>query len=141
MMHDAPHQGVFVRLGLSDLHGIGVFAIRTIEEGTNIFENDRVELVWITKTELERSEPSEAARRLYHDFGIDAGDSIGCPVNFHNLTPGWYLNRPAVNGAANIRVNKDLNFFASRTIAVGEELTVDYAELNDAGRAYRAKTR
>ncbi len=92
MAAELPHQSVYVRLGLSAAHGIGVFAIRDIPEGTNIFANDTVELVWVSRAELEASNPTAAERRLYHDFGIARGDRIGCPVNFHNLTPGWYLN-------------------------------------------------
>ena len=47
-----PHEGVYVRLGLSALHGIGVFAIRPIPAGTDIFANDRVPLVWVSKAAL-----------------------------------------------------------------------------------------
>jgi multidrug efflux pump subunit AcrA (membrane-fusion protein) len=48
-----PHQGVWVRLGVSAIEGIGVFAIRPIPKGTDIFANDRVPLVWVSRAELE----------------------------------------------------------------------------------------
>src|SRR6478609_9938560 len=115
-MPDLPHHGVYARLGISSTHGIGVFAIRDIPDGTNIFANDRVELVWINRADLEASNPSPAERQFYHDFGIARGDAIGCPVNFHNLTPGWYLNEPAPGIEPNVRVDADLNFFAARDI-------------------------
>jgi hypothetical protein len=35
-----PHQGVYVRLRPSKLHGVGVFAIREIPPGTNLFPHD-----------------------------------------------------------------------------------------------------
>lgn len=126
-----PHEGVHVRLGLSAIDGIGVIAIRPIPHGTNIFVNDRVELVWVDRAALDASAPSAAERRLYHDFGIADGDRIGCPVNFHNLTPGWYLNEPLPGEEPNVDVDADLNFFAARDIAEGEELTVRYAQFSN----------
>jgi SET domain-containing protein len=129
---ELPHERVYVRLGLSDTHGIGVFAIRDIAEGTNLFGNDTVELVWVERAALRDLTPAE--RALYHDFGIARGDRIGCPVNFHNLTPGWYLNEPAAGQAPNVRVDADLSFFAARDIAEGEELSVRYTDFSDPPR-------
>src|SRR3712207_6137126 len=103
-----PHDDVYVRLGFSRIHGIGVIAIRDIPEGTNIFANDRVELVWVEAGLLETAPLTEAERQLYRDFGIRADGRIGCPVNFHNLTPGWYLNEPAPGTLPNVRIDIDL---------------------------------
>lgn len=135
MSADLPHSGVYVRLGLSRVHGIGVFAIRRIPEGTNLFANDKVELVWVDRSILDSSELTPAERRFYEDFGIARGDRIGCPINFHNLTPGWYLNEPAPGEPPNVRVDAELNFFACRDIAEGEELTVRYANFSEPRRA------
>jgi uncharacterized protein len=126
-----PHEGVWVRLGLSAVHGIGVFAIRPIPAGTDIFANDGVPLVWVSKAELEQSGLTEAERALYHDFGINRGGMIGCPANFHNLTPGWYLNEPAPGAAANVRSTDRLAFIARRDIAEGEELSIDYESFSE----------
>jgi hypothetical protein len=128
-----PHEGVWVRLGLSGIHGLGVLAIRTIPEGADIFANDRVPLVWVDRAELDRAGLSEAERALYHDFGIRRGDRIGCPANFNNLTPGWYLNEPPPGGTANVGTDDSLVFLALRDIAEGEELTVDYSSFSDPG--------
>ena len=127
MTSNLPHEGVYVRLGLSAVHGIGVFAIRPIPAGTDIFANDLVPLVWVAKAELERSDLTPAERAFYHDFGISRGDRIGCPANFHNLTPGWYLNEPGPGAEANVRSTGELGFIACRDIAEGEELTIHYA--------------
>lgn len=128
-----PHEDVWVRLGISAIAGIGVFAIRPIPAGTSIFANDGVPLMWVSKAELERARPTEAELRLYHDFGIDRGDRIGCPANFNNLTPGWYLNEPPPGSEANVRTDERLDFRACRDIAEGEELTIDYASFSDRG--------
>lgn len=126
-----PHDGVWVRLGVSAIDGIGVFAIRPIPKGTDIFANDRVPLVWVGLAELETAGLSEAERALYHDFGIRRGDAIGCPANFNNLTPGWYLNEPPPGACANVAADSGFAFTALRDIAEGEELTIAYAGFSD----------
>lgn len=131
MLQILPHMDVYVRLALSRINGIGVIAIRNIPKDTNIFANDRVELVWVPRSDLDSAELSPALRALYHDFGIARGEVIGCPVNFHNLTPGWYLNEPAVGDDPNVRVDPALNFLASRDIIEGEELTVRYQDFSE----------
>jgi hypothetical protein len=131
MPSNLPHQGVWVRLGLSAIDGIGVFAIRPIPEGTDIFANDRAPLVWVSRAELDEAKLSAAERALYHDFGIRRGDRIGCPADFHHLTPGWYLNEPAPGASANVRCQGDLAFLAARDIAEGEELTIDYSSFSE----------
>lgn len=130
MPRPLPHENVYARLGISAVHGIGVFAIRPIPAGTNIFANDTVEMVWVDRAVVAGL--SEAERRFYHDFGVSRGDSIGCPVNFHNLTPGWYLNEPAPGEEANVAVDEALAFTARRDIARGEELSVRYADFSTA---------
>ena len=126
-----PHEQVHVRLGVSGVHGIGVFAIQPIPAGSAIFPGDRQPIRWVSVDALERSEPSDAARRFYEDFGIKRGDRIGCPEDFNHLTPSWYLNAPPAGGEANVRSDADFTYFAARDIAEGEELLIDYASLNE----------
>lgn len=130
-VHEFPHTDVYTRLGVSVRHGIGVFAIKPIPKGTDVFRNDLVDLVWVEKAELDRAPLLPEERQLYHDFGISRGSLIGCPANFHNLTPGWYCNEPAEGEDPNIGVDADLNFLALSDIAPGDELTVRYAEFSE----------
>ena len=124
-----PHDEVYVRLGLSKVHGIGAVAIKPIPAGTDVFANDRVEMVWVERAALTDLLPAE--RQLYHDFGIARGELIGCPVNFHNLTPGWYCNEPPPGEEPNVEVDSEFAFRARRDIAAGEELTVRYTQFSD----------
>lgn len=133
-----PHEHVYVRLGASAIHGIGVIAVRPIPKNTNIFANDRVELVWIDAETLEDRDLSDADRAFYRDFAIVVEGRVGCPVNFHNLTPGWYLNEAPAGTDANVRIDEQLNYFAAADIEPGEELTICYPDLLAAARSYLA---
>jgi hypothetical protein len=126
-----PHQGVHVRLGVSKIEGIGVFAIRPIAEGTDLFANDEVEIVWVERATIDALDLAPAERDFYDAFGIAREGMIGCPVNFNNLTPGWYLNEPAEGEAPNVAVDTQMRFTAARDIEEGEELTVRYAQFSD----------
>jgi hypothetical protein len=117
-----PHEGVYTRLRPSRLHGIGVFAIRRIPKGTNLFKGDSDEVRWIESGELGRL-PKEV-RRLYDDFCVvDKDGRYGCPPTFNRLTPSWYLNE---SKTPNVVCDEHLNFFANQDINSGDELTVDY---------------
>ena len=126
-----PHEEVYVRLGPSKVDGIGVFAIRPIAAGARIFPNETRPIRWVGVEEVERSAPSAAARRFYEDFGIKRGDRIGCPQDFSELTPSWYLNAPPEGMEANVRAGPDFTFHAARDIAEGEELLIDYGSFSD----------
>src|ERR1039458_3476764 len=91
---EPPHANVFVRLQPSAVHGIGVFSIRDIPKGAEVFPDDDSEVVWIKAEELNLSELPDHVRRLYEDFCIikDKGALYGCPSNFNLMTVAWYLN-------------------------------------------------
>jgi hypothetical protein len=126
-----PHEAVFVRLGVSRVHGIGVFAICPIARGTRIFANDSLPVTWVEQDMLDGADLSAAQARLYRDFGIRKGGMIGCPLNFNYLTPSWYLNEPPQGVAANVATDADLDFFACRDIEEGEELTIVYSQFSE----------
>jgi SET domain-containing protein len=121
-----PHHGVYARLRPSQIHGVGVFAIKDIPKGTYIFPDDDEELLWIHKRRLENLSPEE--RELYDDFSIIRGDLYGCPRSFNKLTPAWYFNE---SSTPNVAADKDYRFYSLRDLKKGEELTVDYASYSD----------
>jgi hypothetical protein len=126
----APHEGVCTRLMPSKIHkdGIGVFAIKYIPKGTEIFAGDDSELVWLESRELDGLPTN--IRQLYDDFCVikDKGRHYGCPKNFNCMTVGWYLNH---SKNPNVESDDQFNFLAKRDISEGEELTVDYDTYNE----------
>lgn len=124
-----PDNDCYTRLMPSKIHGVGVFAIREIPKGTNIFKDDASEMVWIDAEKLIHKRGQIG--KLYEDFCVQSEGKYGCPKGFNNLTVAWYLNEPAAGTKPNIVCGKEYDFFAGRDIAEGEELTVDYSTYSD----------
>ncbi len=119
----------FTRLRPSKIHGVGVFAIRSIPKGKNIFSDDQSEMVWFKSSEIEGK--NGEIRRLYDDFCVIKNGKYGCPKGFNNLTVSWYINEPAAGQEPNVVCCGKYDFFAARDIQAGEELTVDYSTYSE----------
>lgn len=122
-----PHRGVFTRLRPSKVHkgGVGVFAIRPIPKGTNIFAGESEKLVW---TDADRVPTERSLKKLYTDFGVLRDKRYATPASFNSLGPGWYLNS---SKKPNVECNENMDFKAIRNIKTGEELTADYDDYSD----------
>ena len=121
-----PHHNVYARLGCSKVHGIGVFAIKSIKKGTLVCQGDEEALVWIPKSEIRKIRGEH--RKLYQDFCVFKGNMVGCPRNFNTLTVAWYFNH---SPHPNVGCNENYDFVALRDIKKGEELTADYNAYSD----------
>ena len=84
-------------------------------------------MVWLDKAEIDATQMSKGARKLYDDFCVLKDGKYGCPSNFNNLTVGWYLNEPQKGIEPNVWCDENYDFFAAQDIREGEELTVVYA--------------
>jgi hypothetical protein len=134
MSEPLPHDQVYVRLGRSEIHGIGVFACEAIEAGTNIFATDQRPLAWVPATLLQDPSLEDFQRSFYIDFAIRQGQQLGCPTNFNLLTVGWYVNEPRAGEEPNLTTNARFDLIALRNIAPGEELTIRYSSFQVAQR-------
>ena len=129
MSTSLPHEGVHVRLGRSEIHGIGV-RVREYCGGTNVFATDQQELRWVPASIVEDPSLEEFQRALYQDFAIRHGNQLGCPSNFNLLSVGWYVNEPAPGSEPNLTATQNFELIAIRDIEVGEELTVRYSSFS-----------
>jgi SET domain-containing protein len=124
-----PHHKVYVRLGLSHVHGIGVLAIRDIAEGVNVFGILRcIPTVNVNKNDIKRL-PHDI-QKFYLDFCVWRGDIIHCPQNFNEMNIAWYLNH-SDNPNVKAEMNEEICFVSLRPIEKGEELLVDYRTFSD----------
>ena len=105
---------------------MGVFAIRDIPKGTDIFYGDDDPIVWVSKDKINKLDPE--IKKLYKDFAVIKGKKYGCPKNFNQLTLSWYLNH---SKNPNVGCDKEYKFYALRDIKKREELTADYNTYNE----------
>jgi hypothetical protein len=117
-----PHQGVYTRLKPSPLHGVGVFAIRNIPAGTNLFATDEADMYEVPAAHLRGRDA--AIRDLYDAFCVREDGRLFGPRSFNALTVAWYLNN---SERPNVECDGSFNFTTIRDVRDGEELTVDYA--------------
>jgi len=121
-----PHTDVYARIGLSDVHGVGVRAIRDIPAGTLVFQGESEALTWLSRAAVRKMPRN--IRALYEDFGMVWRDKIGVPPSLNMLSVGWYVNHSAT---PNVAAGDDGRFRALRRIRSGEELTADYQTFVD----------
>lgn len=125
---------MLARLGVSNIHGIGVFAASDIPAGTNVFPADQAEIVWVPATLIDDPALSDFERSLYRDFAIRRGEQLGCPANFSLLTVGWYVNEARPGEPPNLEPSDVFDLVAARDIDAGEELTMLYSSFSKAAR-------
>ena len=125
MINDFPHSNLYTRIRAS-AHGVGVFAIRDIPAGTALFRGDVGVIVRVPRTTVEKIADPEV-RRMYFDFCPTVDDAFIAPADFNQLTMSWHMNHCA---EPNVDADEEIRFVASRYIAVGEELTIDYTKFS-----------
>ena len=134
MKRRSPHAGVYARIGVSRVHGVGVLAIRDIPAGTLVFEGESERVVWVSRAAVRRL--PTAFRSLYEDFGMVWRDRLGVPPTLNMLSVGWYVNH---SDRPNVEAGEDARFRALRRIRKGEELTADYRTFVDEALPFRPK--
>jgi SET domain-containing protein len=122
-------QDVFCRLGVSPLHGVGVFAIRPIAKGLNPLRS-RVKHREIKFTQDEIKVLPPGVRKQIEMFCYYDEDGVMIStMGMNTMDFAIYVNH---SKQPNLRMNKDGSFEALRPIRIGEELTMDYDHSFDA---------
>ena len=123
MLMDHLVQDVFCRLGVSPLHGVGVFAIRPIKKGLNPLKSrmkhQEIQFSHDEIKKLPRGVRKQIEMFCYYD---DAGVLIST-MGLNTMDFAIYLNH---SKQPNLRLTSDGGFEALRAVKIGEELTMDY---------------
>jgi hypothetical protein len=126
-----PHRNLYTRIKASS-KGVGLFAIRSIPKGTQLFVGDVGNTVRILVSTVNKISDAEV-RRMYTDFCPVVDNYFIAPIDFNQMTMSWYMNH---SDAPNVTVVSDLQFVASKVIHVGEELTTNYTTFSDHALTY-----
>lgn len=108
-------------------YGVGVFTAHDIEKGTRLrlFADDN------PVREMKKEDVPESLRYLT----ASRGDILLCPPDFGCMPIGWHLNHsknPNAIHDPNEPTEKYYGiWFAARDIKEGEEITIDYNELEE----------
>ncbi len=123
------HQDTYVMIKPSPLHGIGVFAIRDIPKGTrDLFSQGVGEWIKLTIAEVEAL--PKHSRDLVENHCLFDEDHYYVPdYGFKLVDLVVYLNHSDTPNV--ISFNEGEYFEATRDIAAGEELLVDYGTIVD----------
>jgi SET domain-containing protein len=126
-----PHRNLYTRIKASS-KGVGLFAIRGIPKGTQLFVGDVGNTIRILVSTIDKISDAEV-RHMYTDFCPVVDKYFIAPSDFNQMTMSWYMNH---SNEPNVTVVPDLQFVTSRVIHVGEELTVNYTTFSDNALTY-----
>lgn len=106
----------------SPIHGVGVFAVHDIKAGEflRLFGDDK-------HPEENRMLKKEDVPEIFRQYCLDRGGELACPDDFGCMPIGWYLNHSRVPNAE----FRGWECFALRDIASGEEIVIDYNNLEE----------
>ena len=112
---------VLVRAAPSAIHGVGVFAVTPVPRGA------RVQLWSDEELQFIPSPIDGYLGEMVRSYGIECGGGFWCPKDFNRAEIGWYINH---SGDPNMAYVDDITLLALRHIGAGEELTVNYEQIN-----------
>ena len=127
-LYDHLINDVYCKLGVSGIHGIGVFALRDIPAGTaplkSMVTNKEIKF---SRTEM-KNVPSSVRKHLAMFCLIEKGRVFAPEIGMNAVNLSVYLNH---SKQPNLKFDDKDVLRAIRTIAKGEELTIDYDESFD----------
>jgi SET domain-containing protein len=121
--------GLRVRVQPSPIHGVGLFAIRPIEQGSVIGSSEGKESSWITLTQEEFSNLAPEVQDLVRDYypHTDERGQYHVPEQgFKSLDPTCFINVSLEPNTISTHICGSWYLLAKRDIAAGEEITGDY---------------
>lgn len=126
---------IFCRIRPSKTHGVGVFAIRPIPKGTDIFSSGlpaKNTLQWLNIPSGDifgNSHIPEGVKTMIHDFMTIHDGCVDFPsFSLNELSISFYLNH---SDTPNVKTEDGDIFITTRDIETGEELFSNYHTYSD----------
>ena len=114
---------VYCRLGVSKVHGIGVFAIKPIPKGVNPLKSKlKFKDVPISHKEL-KSVPESVKKQMKIFCYFDKDKFLVPSIGLNSMDMALYLNH---SKKPNVEFKKNDKLITLRAIKTGEELVMDY---------------
>lgn len=115
---------IYCRLGTGRL-GIGIFAIKDIPRGTDIFKSSKRIYVKVSREEIEKEKIDDGVLKMLEDFFVEREGFFYIPKNgFSDVDISFYLNH---SYSPNVKFDEENDAIISlRDIKKGEELFSDY---------------
>ena len=125
---------IYCRIQRSDIHGVGVFAIKEIPKDTNPFKTFiNVDVVPIPEKEIMENEKiPQTVKDMIRAFYVVQDGNIYCDarsLNEINIT--YFLNHSDTPNLDVKEINEESVFTANKNITIGEELTSNYSHYSD----------
>ena len=124
-------ENIYCRLRPLKIEGVGVFAVRDIPEGTNIFKLTRkTKFIAVNpKLVFENQKINKEIKKMVKDFYVITKKKLYLPnFSLNEIDISFFLNR---SDNPNVIDKDGEEFFALRDIKKGEELTVDYGNYSN----------
>ncbi len=116
-------QEVYCHLGVSPVHGIGVFAIRSIPKGVNPMRS-RLKFDEVKFTHAELKSLPRSVRKEIDIFCYYEDDHVLIPsIGLNSMNMAVYLNHSKI---PNVQYKKNGQLITLRAIKKDEELMMDY---------------
>jgi SET domain-containing protein len=108
-------------------HGIGVYPLGDIKKNAEV-------ILW-EKGDWQLEDPKTFTDLKWaNKWGIYAWDKLWCPKSKIRMSIAWYINHSKTpNLRTRFTRNGNWRFWALRGIKEGEELTIDYSQLDYMG--------
>lgn len=114
---------IYCRLGVSKIHGVGVFAIRAIPKGVDPFNS----LVHFKEVKFSKKDLQDLPKSVFKQLQIFCyyvGDTFYVPTTgLNSVNMAIYVNH---SKKPNLRFRKDGTLQTLKDIRKGEELMIDY---------------
>ncbi len=112
----------------SKIQGVGVFANRNIIKGEKLLLDKK-----IRKIKISTAKKNKQLYQMCENYCAETKNYYACPINFGAMSVLWYLNH---SKKPNLKAIKN-GWITKNTIKKGQELTIDYSELDkDVDNAY-----